>query len=254
MTPRVFIVDDEAPARNRLKTLLADIAGDCAHILVGEAETAQGALEQIRNLLPDIVLLDIQMPATGGLELAAQLAEVVSPPPKVIFVTAFDSFALKAFDVQAIDYLVKPVRAKRLAQAMGRAAALLPDRPPNSLANLARQHFAVQERGRLLLVPVSEVLYLKAELKYVTVRTRDQEFLVEESLTHLEQELAATFIRVHRNALVAREAILGVERGSLAIDGDTERMHESWQLLLRDVEERLPISRRQWPVVKALLR
>jgi two-component system response regulator AlgR len=119
-----------------------------------------------------------------------------------------------------------------------------------------RKNFSVQERGRLLLVPVSDVIYLKAELKYVTLRTRAQEYLIEESLASIEEELAASFVRVHRNALVARNAIVGFERGPQAVDSDGERdkAQESWQVILRDVGERLPVSRRQWPMVKMLLK
>jgi two-component system response regulator AlgR len=113
----------------------------------------------------------------------------------------------------------------------------------------------VQERGRVILVPVAEVIYLKAELKYVTVRTRTHEHLIEESLTSIEEEFGDIFVRVHRNTLVARTAIVGVERGTHAdAEGDGEKGQESWQVILRDVNERLPISRRQWPVVKALVR
>jgi two-component system response regulator AlgR len=156
------------------------------------------------------------------------------------------------------------VRAARLAEAIRRVTALrlkaLSQRDAISAASsalqAARKHFSVQERGRLLLVPVADVIYLKAELKYVTLRTRTHEYLIEESLTSIEEELAATFVRVHRNALVARNAIVGVERGSQAVDGDGEndKAQESWQVILRDVVEKLPISRRQWPIVKALVR
>ena len=119
-----------------------------------------------------------------------------------------------------------------------------------------RQNFSVQERGRVLLVPVRDVIYLKAEQKYVTVRTRTHEHLIEESLTSIEEELGEVFVRVHRKALVARDAIIGVERGTLSVDGDGEgdRVQESWQVILRDIDERLPISRRQWSVVKALVK
>jgi two-component system response regulator AlgR len=120
----------------------------------------------------------------------------------------------------------------------------------------ARKNFSVQERGRLLLVPVADVIYLKAEAKYVTLRTRVREYLIEGSLLSMEQEFAAAFIRVHRNALVARNAITGVERGLLTVDADIDgdKAQESWQVILRDIDDRLPISRRQWPAVKALVR
>ncbi|RJF99984.1 DNA-binding response regulator [Noviherbaspirillum saxi] len=254
--PRLFIVDDEAPARVRLKTLLSDIAATCPHQLVGEAEHPQGALDGIAATSPDIVLLDVQMPGMTGLELAKHLARLPLPPA-VIFVTAYDEFALKAFEVHALDYLLKPVRAARLADALQRVGELRgKGGAPTPVPHSVRQHFSVQERGRLLLVPIAEVLYLKAEQKYVTLRTRSQEYLFEESLTSIEDELGATFVRVHRNALVARQAIVGVERGSASIDIESEhdKAQESWQVILRGIEERLPISRRQWPVVKALVK
>lgn len=260
MTPRLYIVDDEAPARERMKTLLSDIAADCPHELVGEADSAQRALEGVAAAAPDIVLLDVQMPGMTGLELASHFMKNPSPPA-VIFVTAFDEFAIKAFEVHALDYLLKPVRAARLAEAIRRAAAMRPARnTPAAVAAKtpqgARQNFTVQERGRVLLVPVRDVIYLKAELKYVTLRTRTEEHLIEESLTSIEEELGDVFVRVHRKALVARDAIVGVERGTLAVDGEVEsdRVQESWQVILRDLNERLPISRRQWPVVKALVK
>jgi len=264
MIPRLFIVDDETPARSRLKTLLSDIASECPHELVGEAGHAQSALDGIAAARPDIVLLDVQMPGITGIELAAHLMQDGEAAPSVVFISAYDEYALKAFDVHALDYLLKPVRAARLAEAIRRVTALrlkaLSQREAISAASsalqAARKHFSVQERGRLLLVPVADVIYLKAELKYVTLRTRAHEYLIEESLTSIEEELVATFVRVHRNALVARNAIVGVERGSQAVDGDGEndKTQESWQVILRDVVEKLPISRRQWPVVKALVR
>lgn len=258
MKPKIFIVDDEAPARNRLKALLADIAEECPHELAGEAGRAQQALEGIAAARPDIVLLDVQMPGMTGLELCDRLAELAPRAPAVIFVTAYDEYALKAFEVRALDYLLKPVRASRLAAAILRASQLhgqpaardgkAPDEPAASPPR--RQHLSVQERGRVLMVPVAEILYLKAELKYVTLRTRTHEYLIEESLTSMEDEFSATFVRVHRNALVARDAIIGVERS--LHPGETGQ--ETWQVLLRDVDERLPISRRQWPAIKALVR
>jgi two-component system response regulator AlgR len=261
MVPKLFIVDDEALARARLKMLLADIASDCPHELAGEADNAQAALDGIAALAPDIVLLDVQMPGMTGIELAQRLSGS-SPAPAVIFVTAYDEYALKAFEVHALDYLLKPVRAARLADAIQRAAALRvrpasqQEAAPAAAQPAKRRHFSVQERGRLLLVPVADVVYLKAELKYVTVRTATHEYLIEESLMSIEEEMADAFIRVHRNSLVARDAIIGVERGAHTVDaeGEGDKVQESWQVILRGVPERLPISRRQWPSVKALVR
>jgi len=264
MTPRIFIVDDEAPARARMTTLLSDIAAECPHVLVGEAAQAQAALDGIAATKPDIVLLDVQMPGMTGIELAAHLSKEPTGAPLVIFVSAFDEFALKAFEVHALDYLLKPVRAARLAEAIQRASKLGPhaQSQTGALASAAvslkskRRNFSVQERGRLLLVPIVDVVYLKAEAKYVTVRTKTREYLIEESLNSIEEELSDTFLRVHRNALVARSAIIGVERAAQAIDADGEqdKTQDTWQVILRDVDDRLPISRRQWPAVKALVR
>ncbi|OGS95065.1 MAG: DNA-binding response regulator [Gallionellales bacterium RBG_16_56_9] len=263
MIPSIFIVDDEAPARRRLTTLLADIAHECPHLLAGEAAHAQQALQQIAELQPDVVLLDVQMPGMDGLALAAQLVRSGSQghgAPAIIFVTAFEQHALQAFDVHAVDYLLKPVRAERLAQALRRAAEwcdktrLPASAGAHTLAG--REHFSVQERGRILLVPVADVVYLKAELKYVTLRTRERDYLIEASLVSIEHELGHIFIRVHRNALVARAAICGVVRGTHAVDGDNEsdKVQETWEVLLRGIDERLPISRRQWPLIRALVR
>lgn len=266
MEPRILIVDDETPARDRLRTLLSDIEQDCPHQIVGEAGSARDALDAVAENQPDVVLLDVQMPGMNGIELASHMMRLKDWAPSVIFLTAFDEYALKAFEVHAVDYLLKPVRAARLADAIKRAAIMRAQStdPRTSLAALVgslharRRHFSVQERGRVILVPVGDVIYLKAELKYVTVRTRTQEHLIEESLTSIEEEFGDIFVRVHRNALVARNAILGVERGIQAVDSegenDKDKTQESWQVILRDLGERLPISRRQWPVVKALVR
>lgn len=264
MMPRLFIVDDEAPARLRLTTLLSDIAAECPHVLVGEATNGADALAGIAATRPDIVLLDVQMPGMTGVELAARLQQGAEQAPAVVFVTAYDEYALKAFDLHASDYLLKPVRAARLAEALRRIIALRGQQallreipaPAVRVQPQKRLHFSVQERDRLLLVSIADVLYLKAEQKYVTLRTRLRDFLIEESLVSIEEEMADTFVRVHRNALVARNAIIGVERASHApdLEGEPEKTAEPWQVILRDVSDRLPISRRQWPIIKALVR
>ncbi len=262
MVPRIFIVDDEAPARARMATLLSDIAAECPHQLLGEAADAFAALDAIAAAKPDIVLLDVQMPGMNGIELARHLSEAVGSPT-IIFVSAFDEYALKAFEVHALDYLLKPVRAARLAQAIRRATALVAAQSQKEVLaaaaatlQLKRQNFSVQERGRVLLVPIAEVVFLKAESKYVTVRTAARSYLIEESLNSIEEELGNVFVRVHRNALVARNAVIGVERAVHAVDADCEhdKAQEVWQVILRNLDDRLPISRRQWPVVKALVR
>jgi two-component system response regulator AlgR len=258
MGPRILIVDDEAPARQRLRTLLDDIGAECPHELIGEAADGQAALDAAASLAPDIVLLDVNMPGMSGLELAAHL-RTAQPECAVIFISAYDEFAVKAFEVHALDYLLKPVRAARLAEAIQRAASLQRSAAmASAVPRQRRKNFSVQERGRLLLVPVADVLYLKAELKYLTVRTASGQYLIEESLQSVEEELGEVFVRVHRSALVAREAILGVERspGLPAESGgsESERGGEAWQVILRGLDERLPVSRRQWGAVKELLK
>lgn len=257
MTARIYIVDDEKPARDRLMMLLSDIVDRCPHSIVGQADRPQAALDDILLTKPDIVLLDIQMPGMSGLEMAARLRDLGAEAPAIIFVTAFDAYALKAFEVHASDYLVKPVRAERLAEAIGRVMA---SRAASGEASATpaerRRYFSVQERGRLLRVPLRDVLYLKAEQKYVTLRTSTREHLIEESLVSIEEEFGDVFLRVHRNALVARDAVIGVERAAPGVHGQSEleRGYDGWEVLLRDTTDRLPISRRQWPAVKALIR
>jgi len=243
---RVFIVDDEALARVRMKALLADIAGELPNVVVGEAANGVEALQKLAETPADAALVDIRMPQMDGVELARHLAGA-ERMPAVVFTTAYDQYAVQAFELNAVDYLLKPVRAQRLAAALEKARRGVPV-ARETLARLSpepRRHLSVSERGRILLVPLADVLYLKAELKYVTVRTREREYLLDESLTRLEEEFAARFVRVHRNCLVAREAIAGFEKDA-AEDGETH-----WSVLLAGLDEKLPVSRRQWPAVKA---
>jgi two-component system response regulator AlgR len=245
---RLIIVDDEKPARERLKNLLGDLQGDLATYVVAEANDGVEALERIHAAPIDVALVDIRMPRLDGIELARHLAGMARAPA-VIFVTAFDQYAVKAFELSAIDYLLKPVRAARLLEALKKARRLPPDADIwRNLVPAGRAHLHCIERGRVLLVPVADILYLRAELKYVTARTPQREYLLEESLTHLEQEFADRFIRLHRNCLVARNAIAGCERNT-SDDGESH-----WSVLVVGLAERLPVSRRQWPQVKSLIR
>jgi len=260
--PSILIVDDEPVARSRLRELLADLAPDFPHRIVGEAPNAPEALSQIEAAHPQIVLLDIQMPGMTGIELARHIsARAQSDPPRpmplIIFATAHDEFAVDAFEVRAIDYLLKPVRAERLRQALERALTRIPLEQAQAIDQLARatntrrRHLSVHERGRVILVPLEQVVYLKAELKYITVRSKEREYLIEESLTSLEEEFGDRFVRIHRNALVARPSIAGFER--VTPTGEAEGGDPYWQVVLRDIPERLPVSRRQWSTVKNLV-
>ena len=240
---RVAIVDDEAPARSRIRDLLGECAGELALTVVGEAANGRAALELLASEQADVVLLDVRMPEMDGIELARHL-QGLERPPAVVFATAYDDYAIRAFELHAVDYLLKPIRLERLKQALARARSA-PPRPEalRELATAPRAHLSAQERGRIYLIPIGEVIYLKAELKYVSVRTAAREYLIEESLTRLEQEFGPRFVRVHRNCLIARSAVRGFERAQQ--DGDA-----SWEVLLDGVEERIPVSRRQQHVLR----
>jgi two-component system response regulator AlgR len=245
----VMIVDDEAPARARLRDLLADVAVEAPNVLVAEADNGWRAIEALEETQPDVMLVDVRMPEMDGIELACHVSQL-DLPPAIVFVTAYDRYAVRAFELNAVDYLLKPVRAPRLAIALqkvqqGRRVA------PQVLSELqedARTHLSCHERGRLLLVPVKDVLYLKADFKYVTARTVVREYLLDESLTHLEQEYPRRFIRLHRGVLAARMAIAGFEKCA------SEGAETQWQALLREVPDKLPVSRRQWPLVRSYAR
>ena len=244
---KLVIVDDEAPARRRMREMLDDCAAALPLVVVGEAGSGREALGLLGSTPADLVLSDIHMPDMDGIELARHLLKL-SVPPVLIFTTAYHEHAIAAFEVHAIDYLVKPVRVQRLLAALQKVPRLKPlsgtklDRLPAA----ARRFLSVTERSRVVLVPIEEIVYLKAELKYITIRTAEREFLLEESLTKLEEEFGQRFVRVHRNCLVARDAIRGFERRVNA-DGDAH-----WEVLLRGVNEALPVSRRQQFIVREI--
>jgi len=242
--PRILIADDEAPARQRLRDLLDECREAFPLAIVDEARNGREALEVLNREKVDIVLLDIRMPEMDGLEAARHIAGMASPPA-IIFTTAFDAYAIKAFEVNAIDYLLKPIRRERLMMALGKTRAAPPVSRDalDAAANLPRRHLSVHERGKIHLVPLADVLYLRAELKYVTVRTAEREYLVEESLTKLEEEFGEAFVRIHRNCLIARAAIAGFERNA-------QESESGWAVVIRATGEKLPVSRRQQQVVK----
>ena len=242
---RVLIVDDEGPARRRLRELLDDCASTLPLSVVGEAQNGREALDLLQNTSVDLVLTDVRMPDMDGVELARHLLKLAHPPV-VIFTTAFHEHAVQAFELNAIDYLMKPIRPQRLLSALQKVPRLRPVTADTlaQLPALARRYLSVTERSRVVLVPLDEVIYLKAELKYITIRTAQREFLLEESLTKLENEFGTRFVRVHRNCLVSRDHIRGFER-RVNDDGDAH-----WEVLLAGVQETLPVSRRQQFVVR----
>jgi len=247
---RLFIADDEPPARARLKELLDDIRPDCPTEVVGEAGNGLQVLDRLPRSAAEVLLLDIQMPGLNGIEVARHLA-LLEDGPAIVFVTAHDAHAVAAFELNALDYLMKPVRATRLAAALMKAAHAGPP-PRNSLERAhagARANFSIIERNRILLVPLTAIVYFKAESKYVTLRTCDGEHIIEESLVSLEKEFGGDFMRIHRNCLVARSAIRGFER-SAGGAGDEE---SHWEVVLHGVAERLPVSRRQWSAVREIV-
>lgn len=238
---KILIADDETPARNRLRDLLGDIEN--THI-VAEAKNGKEALDLASTHNPDVMLLDIRMPLMDGLETASH-AQKLDPKPNIIFTTAYDAYAISAFDLNAIDYLLKPIRLERLQAAIDKAHALQP-RQLKALKPMqkTRSHLSIHERGRVILVPITDIVYLRAELKYVTVRTVAREFLIEESLTHLETEFGGQFLRLHRNCLVASQYITGYEKRS-DDTGDSQ-----WHAMLKGVPETIAISRRQQHLVR----
>jgi two-component system response regulator AlgR len=242
-TLRVLIVDDEMPARQRIRDLLADCNAKLPLEVVGEAANGLEALRIIETAEVDVILLDIRMPEMDGIELAQHLTRLPNPPA-VIFTTAYSDHALQAFEVHAVDYLLKPIRLGRLFSALSRAGTMrpLPLDMLKALSDAPRTHLSIPERGKIHLVAVSDIIYMKAELKYVALVTQERIYLLEESLTSLEEEFREDFVRIHRSTLVAKKRILGFEKEN-SDDG-------GWKVVLDGRTEKLPISRRQQHIVK----
>lgn len=244
MTLKALIVDDEALARSRMRSLLLDCVSPKVAV-EGEAAHAAQALALLAHQSFDVVLLDIHMPGTDGLALAQQIAGRPDAPA-VVFVTAHAGHAVRAFDLEAVDYVTKPVRLSRLMLALQkverRVAATRALQPDTAVPSLT-----IQDRGRTERVPLSEVVYLKAELKYVTVRTADRNLILDGSLSELEERHGAFFVRVHRNALVARRRVRALEKHFDEEEGD------GWAVRLLGIDETLAVSRRQLAVVRELL-
>ncbi|MBS37026.1 MAG: DNA-binding response regulator [Thiotrichales bacterium] len=241
---KILIVDDEPPARARLTALVEEIG---TGVVIAEAANGRDALILARSEELDLVLLDIRMPGMDGLEVARHLA-MLEHPPAVIFTTAFDNHALEAFDSNAVDYLLKPIRLDRLEVALQRATrptrAQLSGLNASQLKHQGRTHISATLSDRLELVPVEDVRYFKAEHKYVTVGFPQGQLLIEESLNSLEAEFGECFLRVHRNALVAVAHVKSMER-----DANGRNV-----VTLTEVDDQLEVSRRMAASVKKVLK
>ena len=238
---KILLVDDEALARSRLRTLL----GDCrepAAMVAAEAADAVQAMAAMQHQAFDAVLLDIHMPGADGMALA-RLAASLPRPPAVVFVTAHASHAVQAFELNAVDYLTKPVRLERLQQALQKVERLVQSRQAQQ-PEKTEEVLLIQDRGRTERVPLSEVLYFKAELKYITVRTARRSYILDGSLSELEERYAGRFMRIHRNALIAGRAVRSLEKHFDPEEG------EGWAVRLNGLDELLTVSRRQLGAVR----
>ena len=242
---RILIVDDEPPARARLNSLVEELA---AGEVVGEAGNGAEALRLVERTHPDILLLDIRMPGMDDIEVARHLG-AITQPPAVIFTTAYDSHALAAFEANAVDYLLKPIRRDRLRAALARArtptrAQITGLRDTPGEESRARTHISATLQGNLQLVPVDDIRYFRAEHKYVTARFPGGELIIEDSLSTLEAEFGERFVRVHRNALVAIAHVRAMERDAAGRD----------RVWLHDIEDSVEVSRRLAPRIRRGLR
>jgi two-component system response regulator AlgR len=240
---KILLVDDEQHARERLRRLLTELEGD--YQVVGEVDNGSEAVRCCRETNADLVLLDIRMPGLDGLSVAEHLARL-DPPPAVILITAYPEYALEAFEHQVANYLVKPVRAERLRDALERLSIVTRPQQPamDGASEYPRRHLCAQYRGGVQRVALDDILYLLAEQKYVTVRHAGGKMLIDESLKALEEEFPERFLRIHRSALVSCQRLAGLEKtpdgGILAV--------------LDGAEERLSVSRRHLPNVRRFLR
>jgi two-component system response regulator AlgR len=241
---RVVIADDELPARARLRRLLEELGG---YEIAAEAANGAEALAACARVLPELVLMDIRMPGIGGVEAARHLS-ALAQPPAVIFVTAYDEYAVEAFEAQAVGYLLKPVRKERLESALHHASRLTRAQL-NTVARAdtkreRRHHIAARIADRLRLIPVENILYFQADQKYVCVRHLEGEVLIDEPLKDLEEEFAPDFLRIHRNSLIALKHLLTVDKLPNA----------QYQARLRGCDQPLPVSRRHATALRRLLR
>ena len=241
---KLIIVDDEEPARERLEHLLGEIPN--WEVIAG-CGTGAEALELVQALKPAALLLDIRMPGMGGIETARHIATLESPPA-VVFTTAYDEYAMEAFDAQAVGYLLKPVRLERLRKALEQAARLsasqLRQVAKATSENRSRRHIAARLGDQFRLISLRDVLMFRADRKYVSVVQASGEDLIDESLKDLEEEFMESFVRVHRSVLVNAAHIESLDKEA----------GNKYVVRLRGRDEALPVSRRQLADVKRYLR
>jgi two-component system response regulator AlgR len=242
---QVLLVDDEALARSRLQTLLNDCTHPRAHACA-QAGNAVQAMEALHHGDVDVMLLDIHMPGADGVTLARSVS-ALPRPPAVIFVTAHAQHAVDAFELNAVDYLTKPVRLERLQTALQKAERMLLLRGGDQAVEIPEEVLVIQDRSRTERVPLSEVLYFKAELKYITVRTRKRSYIIDGALGDFEEKYAGQFMRVHRNALIAKRAARLLQKHHDSEEGD------GWALRLDGLDELIFVSRRQLSAVREML-
>ena len=245
---RILIVDDEQPARDRLRQILEDEPG---YDVVGEAGNGEEALQRAAELRPDVVLLDIRMPGMEGIEAARHL-NAMDPAPAVVFTTAYDEYAIDAFEARAIGYVLKPVRRARLTGALEHArrfaSSALAEAAAEANLDARRKHVCAYAHGELKLIPVDEISVFRADQKYVSVDHDNGQDLIDDSLKSLEAEFGDRFVRIHRSALIAVDRIDRLEKNT---EGQT-------RVVLREGSQvdniELIISRRHVAEVKRRLK
>lgn len=237
---KYLVIDDEFLARARLKELLQRLDPQ-AEVL--EAENGQQAIDLCESHRPDTALVDIRMPGISGIELVYHLSGL-EYSPSIIFTTAYSEYALEAFDANAIDYLLKPVQIDRLKRALEKADPITEVQSESLKKATRSMHISISQKGKIKLVPIQSICYLKAENKYVVVKTVKEEYLMNDTLNNLEKELGDTFIRVHRNALISTGHLEGLEKND---DGQ-------WCVFFRGIPDKIEISRRQTPVIRSWLK
>ncbi len=241
---KVLIVDDEKLARDRLRQLVSGLVPEPE---LFEAANGREALFAVNASRPDVVLMDIRMPVMDGLESAMHLSHMDNPP-SVIFTTAYDQHAVAAFEVNAVDYLLKPIRRDRLELALGKVSPVstrqMRQLKEDQDANTPRSHISVQLRGQITVIPVSEIAYFMADNKYVRVCTPSERHYIEDSLVSLEQEFEQKFLRIHRNAIVSIDHIRGMEK----------QPSGRWHVRLRDISDTLEVSRRHTAAVRSWIK